>query len=240
MSATQSSFSDGTSGRSRRHVERIRLTPPVSGQLGSTSVTVTDLSLSGAGVEHPGSLPVGAKVRLTFSWNGEHVQIPCSVLRCRLTGFTIGPDRKTTYQTGLAFEGDAIRREHPIRQMIEASVLRALDEQKANARGIRIDESDAGVFTGTKAGSERRSSASRSPGFLCFSLQEGRWRKSNTQSPGQPPEGFTVWATEDPGQLELLCRVYERCDEPMRKMIRILAQLSVTEGDGESQRRYIP
>ncbi|HVR42871.1 MAG TPA: PilZ domain-containing protein [Thermoanaerobaculia bacterium] len=246
MSATSLAVVSGSgTRRSRRKIERIRLVPPVTGQLGSTPVVVSDLSLTGAGVEHQGSFAVGAKARLTFRWNGESVTIGCTVLRCRLIGFASGAQRLTVYSTGLAFDEESVAGEHPIRRMIEASVIRALDEQKANARGIRREREPRSLFAGrSEEPSDPRTSLlmglSHESGYCTFRLSEGRWRKSRTNRPDQPPEGFTVWASEDPDQLELLCLVYEKSDDSMRKMIRILAQLSVSEPERESHRRYVP
>lgn len=225
-----------------RKVERIRLFPPLTGRLGSTPVVVSDLSVTGAGIEHEGSLPVGCHLRLSFQWNGSTVEVPCTVLRCRLVGFSAGKDRLTVYSTGLHFEPEAPEDSQPVREMIEACVRRALMEQKANARGEgtagrrpKIDPDDT----------DRRKKpllllGSRETGYLCYRFQQGRWRKSRTQNPEQPSEGFTVSAAEDAEQLDLLCGVYAASEEWMRKMIRILAQLSVMERDGEDHRRYIP
>lgn len=234
MAATQIPSNDGGSRNSRRKCERVQLFEPLDGQLGGTRVLVNDVSLTGAGVEHSNSLQVGTRCRLSFAWNGETIAVPCTVLRCKLVGFVTGRDRAAVYSTGLAFEEETVRLDHPIRQMIEACVTRALDEQIANARG-RHGAASRPILAGGGRGAR-----SASGGYVCLRLENGRWRRSKTQNPEQPPEGFTVRAAEDPEQLDLLCRLYEHCEDPMRTMIKILAQLSVTEGSDESHRRYVP
>jgi hypothetical protein len=230
------------SRRNGRKVERIRLFPPLTGRLGSTPVVVSDLSVTGAGIEHEGALPVGCRGKLSFDWTGGTVEVPCTVQRCRLVGFSAGKDRLTVYATGLRFEADDPGENQPVREMIEACVRRALREQKANARAERGGEPRA-VPDPDDTGRKKRPllvAGSRETGYWCYRLDQGRWRKSRTQNPEQPTEGFTVSAAEDSEQLELLCGVYERCEEWMKKMIRILAQLSVAERDGEDHRRYVP
>jgi hypothetical protein len=52
------------------------------------------------------------------------------------------------------------------------------------------------------------------------------WSRSRTNSPSQPPNGFTVAGYEDEEELEVLCRTYERADAAGRQMIRVIAELS--------------
>lgn len=212
-------------GRCRRAIERIRMAPALPGQLGSMAVGILDVSLTGAGIEHASPLQVGAAMRLSFRWEGDEIALPCTVIRSRLVGFAAGSEKKL-YASGLSFDRKGLGSEHPVRRMIEGSVRRALEAQVSNARGIRLRNEEAPPRFET--------------GFCCFRLQDGRWRKAKTQNPMQPPEGFTVPASEDPDQLELLCKLYERCEDPLKHMIRILAQLSVEEGSDESPRRYLP
>lgn len=211
--------------QNRRRVQRIRFVAPLSGAVGSTDVTIVDLSLTGAGIEHRGVFQVGARIVLSFVWEGERVKLPCTVLRSRLVGFAGGADKATLYQSGLLFEPDSTR---PVRQLIENRVERALEEQRANARGEALPPRPVPEC------------AKRELGYVCYRLEASRWRRAKTRNPEQPAEGFTVCASEDPDQLDLLCSVYERCNPTMRNMIRILAKISVSEESRESYRRYIP
>jgi hypothetical protein len=213
---------------------------PIEAQLGATPVVVNDLSIGGASIEHHDALPVGAKKNLMFCWAGDTIAVPCTVLRCKLVGLVTGTKSKSVYATGVKFDVGSIR-EHPIRRIIEARVREAIERQRANARGEERAECDA-AETESLDGKAIRPilNAVRDNGFLCFRKEGGLWRKGRTQNPEQPPEGFTVLAGEDPEDLELLCKLYDASDEGMRGMIRILAELSVTEGSDEPRHRYMP
>lgn len=230
MALAFSSGSPATVSRpNRRRLQRIQLAAPLAGRVGATEVSVTDLSLSGAGVTHGGPFQVGASVNLHFSWNGEQVSLPATVLRSRLVGFSGGTEKATLYESGLLFEQKVVAQQTVLRRMIELRIERAIEEQRANARGEAPPECPADEM-----------SPVRDCGFLCLRLEGDRWRRAKTRNPEQPAEGFTVRASEDPDQLDMLCSVYERCDPWMKKMIRILAKISVSEESVESHRRYVP
>jgi hypothetical protein len=226
-------FSSGSPGPvsrpNRRRLQRIQLATPLVGRVGATEVAITDLSLSGAGVTHRGPFQVGASVQLQFSWHGEQVVLRATVLRSRLVGFSGGLDKTTIYESGLLFEQTVIAQQNVLRRMIELRIERAIEEQRANARGEAPPEFPADEM-----------SPVRDCGYLCLRLEDDRWRRAKTRNPEQPAEGFTVRASEDPDQLDMLCSVYERCDPWMKKMIRILARISVSEENRESHRRYVP
>jgi hypothetical protein len=225
---------------SRRKYERIQLRAPIDAQLGTTPVLVNDLSIGGASIEHHESVPVGAQKKLMFCWGGDTIAVPCTVLRCKLVGFIPGAKSASVYSTGVKFDVETLRN-HPIRQMIETRVREAIEQQRANARGITPRECAAAAVEPKEAtGLRPVLSAVRDNGFLCYRIDGNRWKKSRTQNPEQPAEGFTVLAGEDPEDLDLLCRLYEHSDVAMRGMIRILAQLSVTESSEESRHRYMP
>lgn len=225
---------------SRRRFERIRLRAPIDAQLGSTQVLVNDLSIGGASIEHHDAVPVGAQKNLMFCWAGDTIAVPCTVLRCNLVGFVTGKKNASIYSTGVKFDVETLRA-HPIRNMIEARVRQAIEQQRANARGEALAECAAATDDPSSGnGLKPVLGAIRDSGFLCFRKEGDRWKKAKTLNPEQPPEGFTVLAGEDPEDLDLLCRLYERSDAAMRSMIRVLAQLSVTDSSDESRRRYIP
>jgi hypothetical protein len=230
MALASSSSSPGSVSRpNRRRLQRIQLATPLAGRVGSSEVAVTDLSLSGAGMTHRGPFQVGASVQLQFSWNGEQVILPATVLRSRLVGFSGGTEKATLYESGLLFEQKVVAQQTVLRRMIELRIERAIEEQRANARGEAPRECSAEEI-----------SPVRECGYVCLRLEEDRWRRAKTRNPEQPAEGFTVRASEDPDQLDMLCSVYERCDPWMKKMIRILARISVSEESRESHRRYVP
>ncbi len=77
-------------------------------------------------------------------------------------------------------------------------------------------------------------------GYICYHLVADSWRKKRTQDPGQPEEGFTISATEDHAQADLLCDAYLKSDRDGRRMIQLFAQLSIVEGEGIAPGRFMP
>src|SRR5688500_11320158 len=118
----------------RRKFERIRLSQPVQGAVGSQSVVVRDLSILGCGLEHHLPLEVGSKVKLVFPWQGASILIESSVIRCKLER-SLGDHDLNVYKSGLRFHATAGEPIGILRDMIVSQVSRALDAQKANARG---------------------------------------------------------------------------------------------------------
>ena len=111
--------------------------------------------------------------------------------------------------------------------MIAALVARALDEQKANARGV---PAAAAQCFQTGKGTE----------FLRFELINGAWRRTATTRPDQPVQGFTISADENREHIEMLCHTFQNADEPGRKLIKMMAELSISKAEGIPTRRYTP
>ncbi|HEX6177448.1 MAG TPA: PilZ domain-containing protein [Thermoanaerobaculia bacterium] len=70
----------------RRHARRIRLEPPVAGDLSHFPVSVVDLSTSGARIQHdaPLTFQPGKRFVLEFRCDGEKFRVNCTVARSRL------------------------------------------------------------------------------------------------------------------------------------------------------------
>jgi len=66
-------------------------------------------------------------------------------------------------------------------------------------------------------------------GYLCFRLDARGWNKRRVFLPEQPPAGFTVARSTDGDELQRLCAVYEASDEEGRRLIRLFAELSVSD-----------
>ena len=58
-------------------------------------------------------------------------------------------------------------------------------------------------------------------------VREGQWWRIPTKSPVQPIDGFTVAAYEDDEEVHALCSSYESADDEGRRLIRLVAELSV-------------
>ena len=116
-----------------------------------------------------------------------------------------------------------------LRQMLADHVNRILRAQQANAMGNRDANVIDGDSTITSLGAARRAAAS---GFSVFRLGPEGWTKRPALLPDQPPDGFTVFAYEDDEHLAGLCRAYEQADDQGRKLIRLMAELSINETKG--------
>ena len=68
----------------------------------------------------------------------------------------------------------------------------------------------------------------RDAAFLCYRLEDGVWHRRRVFLPEQPLSGFTVARSEDSEEIQHLCRVYAAADDEGRRLIRLFAELSVS------------
>jgi hypothetical protein len=230
-------------GPERRKKERVKLTRGVLARFGTVGAVILDITDSGARIEHFQRLELGRKARFRFDWQSNAVELEATVMSCRVHRFAHGDDGTTVYQSGLAFTnvaGDAALR---LREMVAAIVARSLAEQVANARGIGpVTEKNMPVFrsgTMTASGIEpaQQKTAKRyvpaaeivvDRGYTRCTLVNGRrWEVKWTRSAEQPEEGFTVLASEPADHVDQLCATYLQGNDDDRRLIRLLAEISV-------------
>lgn len=228
----------------RRRVHRIRLATPILGRLGGQSVVLVDISLDGAKIEHHEPLKIGAEPLLAFDWDDRTIALRTRVTRCKLERFAgSGGDGLTVFHSGLLFT-DPDEERDALKAMIATQISRALEEQKANARGqLPVSVERMPIFREhTLAATPQEAAAAigvrdqrpvariaRESGYICCRLDRNSWKKTRTNSPEQPENGFTVSASEDLEQVEQLCETYRNGDGPAREFIRTLARLSISE-----------
>ena len=218
----------GFPAEERRRYQRASLVRPHPARVGVARVYILDISLNGARIAHQGTLPPpGRECALAFEWEGHPIELRCEVTRNVLDRLAKSAAEKSVYHAGLSIvDADRQSREE-LRKMIAALVARALDEQKANARGV---PAEAAQCFQTGKGTE----------FLRFELINGAWRRTATTRPDQPAHGFTISAEEDRGHIEMLCNTFENADEPGRNLIKMMAELSISQAEGIPTRRYTP
>jgi hypothetical protein len=230
----------------KRRVHRIRLAPPILAKVGAQNVVVVDVSLDGAKIEHSEPLPIGSEAALSFRWEEDLITLRARVMRCKLERFAgEGGDGLTVFHSGLLFTAPGEGRD-VLKKMIAVHISRALEEQKANARGqlpVSVDQmpifrdhtltaSNADAARAIGLNDQRPAARiARTVGFICFRLDRNSWKRTRTNDPRQPEDGFTVSASEDLEQLEQLCETYRTGDEPAREFIRLLARLSLDENE---------
>jgi hypothetical protein len=228
-----------------RRVERVHLAQPLMARLGSTQVILVDLSVLGARVEHHVPLIAGAYSQLTFRWEDMPLGIDCRIVRSRLERFSAGADGMTIYHSGLEFENVPAETRARVKRMLAGFIMRALEEQKLNARGVlpEHDVSRMPIFRygGQLTANDKHlegsalmpmSRVAKETGYICYAFENAGWRRKRTHDPGQPMEGFTISANEDHAQVELLCEAYRKSDRDGRRLIQLCAQLSLMEDDG--------
>jgi hypothetical protein len=193
----------------RREFQRLHLTRPADGWFGDYSLRLLDVSAKGALVEHENDIPPGARALLRFFWRGTEVELMAETVR-----YEDG-------RSGLAF----VERNDLLISLIEQSANELLRAQEANALGLRDMNVIGGDETLTAA-----SAGVHSDRLEVWTLSEdGTWSHRAALLPDHPENGFTVSSAESPEQVELLRRNFESGDAEGRRIIRMLAELSVAK-----------
>ncbi|MGH9456622.1 MAG: PilZ domain-containing protein [Thermoanaerobaculia bacterium] len=216
--------------RERRHLQRLEFEEPLVAQFGAMDAEIIDLSLEGARILHTQPLANGRTGRLRFRWLDHTVAVEAEVVRCKIERSSGGG---TLFSSGLRYHSEG-QMPVDIRDVIAEQVLRALEEQIANARGSFIPLTErmtifrsADRLTVRPPGGQDHRVPKAAQAYLSCTLLDSGWKKAVASTPVQPYAGFTVSAYEDPQHVDLLCRTYENADEPTRKMIRMLAEISL-------------
>lgn len=214
--------------KERRRFEHITLSRPMAGRLGSTKIFVVDISVTGARVAHQHPLIEGEIARLRFEWEGQELAFDCDVLRTHPPAK--GPDPSgVLYHTGLAFVDPVGQSRSILRELITDHVMRALDEQRSNARGIP-------PIAPTYYQSGLRDRA----GYVTMRLVQNSWKRLTSDKPDQPLDGFTISAKEAEDQIDMLCQTYQESDYEGRRMIRKMAELTIGPAEAVAARKYTP
>lgn len=192
-------------GEERREFQRLHLDPPLLGTFGDQSVVIAEMGVLGAGIRH--EEPLAAKVaELHTTYGDAPIRMRCEVVRC-VNGTYSG----LRFTAALGESGDHLRR------MLGDLVLKAFEGRREAPTGpINVVDGDRTV-RGTDAQ------------FLCYRLESGVWTKRRVFLPEQPAVGFTVARGEDSAEMQRLCRVYAASDDEGRRLIRLFAELSVSD-----------
>ena len=183
---------------------------------------ILDVGMAGAFLEHYGEVQPGHRFRLSFRWQGEEVAFQCEVVRTMVVRTPGGDGKSAVSHSGVHFvEAEGQSPKH-LQDLIATFVGRILAAQRANAAGDATSNASAVILA--SLGDARRK---RTRGFVSYRLKDDAWWRVPTDSPAQPEDGFTVSAWEDETELETLCRTYAESDEEGRRLIRLVAELSV-------------
>lgn len=214
-------------GRERRKYGRIRLDEPLRARYGEMPVRVMELSVRGFLIGHEGRVAPGTTHHLAMQWDGSPIELECSIARSTLHRLSKTAAEQSIYHSGLRIvrvENDDFDK---LRNLIGERVIRALEEQKANARGI--PPLAAYMYQPGKGELYRR-----------CELVNGQWRKTETTHSTQPMNGFTVSADVDAFHVDMLCDTWEHTTAEGRRLTQLLAELSISRAEGIPTRRYVP
>lgn len=211
-------------------MQRVKLIEPLRGSIDAQRVFVIDVSLRGLRIAHQESIGrVSDVITLSAQWDARPLHLKCEIVRTQVHRVAESATARTLHHSGVVIKQALGMSATTLRELIESHILRAIDEQKANAQGIPAIAAQS-FQTGKPSHYKRHE------------LFAGRWRETATSDPAQPPNGFTVSADHSPHEVAMLRNAFERGDSATggRDLIWRLAKLSITASEGVSTRRFMP
>lgn len=190
----------------RREFQRLFLSPAIEGTLAAAPVSIVEIGVLGARVRHDAAPPDG-RCELRFASNGGEIAMRCEVVR------TNGDQSGLRFLAAIEESGDRLR------EMLAQLVTCELEERRDATRGAMPKNAIDGD----------RTVRGKDAGFLCYRLDGNGWSKRRVFLPEQPSTGFTVARAEDSDEMQRLCAVYEASDDEGRRLIRLFAELSVSD-----------
>jgi len=199
----------------RREFQRLGVSSPIPATLGTIPVSILEIGILGARLQH--SAPVDAQYsELRFSYSGNEIAMKCEVVR---TAALPSPYPDSGLQSGVRFLAAIGESGDSLRGMLGELVTREINERHAHGpAAIQAPGVDGD-----------RTARGRDAGFIAFRFEHGRWSKRPVFLPEQPSSGFTVARGYDPDELQRLCAVFEAADDEGKRLIRVFAELSVSD-----------
>lgn len=201
-------------GEERREFQRLRVDPPLAGKLGGTDVSIVEAGVLGARVHHTSPFQQQF-LELHFASGGDEIAMKCEVVR------TVAGEGNSGLQSGLRFLAALDDSGDKLRAMLAKLVKQEIEARHPVPANTIPHHADSIDGDRTVRGSDAA--------FLCYRLENGRWHKRRVFLPEQPATGFTVARNEDSAEMQRLCRVYEASDDEGRRLIRLFAELSVSD-----------
>jgi hypothetical protein len=199
-------------------------------KLGELRVVLIDYSAEGVLLEHYRPLPTDRVPSFTLEWDGERVEETCRVDHSDKFPVAWGSSIKV-FRTALRFLQPDGRTLEIIDRIIRERHRIFVSLQMANASGQAAAPLNEPVFHDGLIGAADGGGGAE---FLRMCWNGCSWSTVCTGEPAQPPDGFTVDASEPSRQIHTLCELYEMSTAEGRKLIQAQARLSV---EGKFSRR---
>jgi len=201
---------------------RVSLPEPIEGVAADEPIYVVDASLRGVRISHRTLFSPRTEVPIAFTFDGKDIELNGKIRWTKLQR-----PGSPTYQSGV--EITSIKRDAAVtlRGLVQHQIELALDERKANAKGI-------------PPLAVRTVQAEQATHYARHELIHGVWRKTITPDRSQPMHGFTVATTERKNDVDLLRSAFEIADPEMRAIIQKIAEITIARGERIPMRRYTP
>jgi predicted RNase H-like HicB family nuclease len=220
-------YTCGVSEQDRRRAERIRLDVPIRGEFGDSEVLVLEIGLLGARFEHDAPLLPGTTARLRLNWEEEDLDIQARVARTELQPLLSERAGRIIVHSGVEFVEASGESAKALRSIIVAHVARTIEQLKANAHGGGDQKLDQVPFLRSEP---KKATSPRY--FISWRLDaSGSWHRTEVLKARQPADGFAIAPSQSEEEVALLRKTYEEASEEGRKMIRVCAELALTEGE---------
>jgi hypothetical protein len=203
-------------GEERREFQRLNLDPPIPGTYGTTAVSILEVGVLGARLQHADPFP-SPRAELRFSYADGEIAMRGESVRTFESTHTKYPG--AGLESGIRFVAAIGESGDHLRAMLADLVQKALQN-----RG----ESSASRLNIKRPLDPDKTVRGRDAQFTSYRLEDRGWKKRAVFLPEQPAAGFTVARDEDPDEMRRLCEVYEASDGEGRRLIRLFAELSVS------------
>jgi len=196
----------------RREFQRLHLTHSIPATLGDRPVKLVEIGILGARLHH-GDQTEGDYAELRFNHYANEIGMKCEIVRANLESRHGGLETAVRFLAAIGESGNRLR------ALLAELVMRELDLRRTHpGTAVEVETIDGDdTVRGTDAG------------FLCYRFENGAWTRRRVFLPEQPSVGFTVARSEDNAEMQRLCRVFEASDEEGRRLIRLFAELSVSD-----------
>ena len=225
----------------RRRVERVTFSEPPPAHLGGKPARLLDLGLLGARLRHEQPLDAGSEIKLEFEYEGESVVATGRVTRCDFQPVLSEARGERIFVTAIEFISADPASATAVRSLIGEHVARALEAQKAIARGaVAALGAEVPFLRDSISGGKVRRAAPATY-VSCRPGPDGTWKKTILARPIQPADGFTVRLGDSEEEVDRLCRAWTEATPDVRRLIRLCAEMSaLDEGDSLPPQNFTP